>query len=488
MFGDRQPTEGAQTRDSFSGKRGFILASIGSAVGMGNIWRFPAMVSLWGGMTFIIPYLIFVVLISASGVIGEFALGRAAGAGPSGAFGMCTERRYGNRKIGERIGLIPVIGSLALAIGYTCVVAWIIKYTCMAFSGDLFGMGQDMDVISGTFNDTASAWGANAWVVVAVVATLVIMSLGVSRGIERANNILMPVLFVLLIGLAIYVGTLPGASAGYSYILTIDFDLLANPLVWIFAFGQAFFSLSVAGNGSVIYGSYFKKNESIPSAAFYVALFDTISAFLAAMVIIPAMAAGGAELNEGGPGLMFVYIVNVFNGMAGGQIIGIVFFVSVLFAGMASSSTCTRPRCHSCRRGSAPAVSRPPWPCWSSAARSRSASSPSSPRGWTAYRYTCAPWGRSWRRSCSSGSPEAISPWRTSTRVPGDRWADGSYRWASTHTVPSRSWRWSPGRCSAGSDEPRPEGRVKIVFSPTPRRGCGGGTSDLSSSSHPSGA
>ena len=216
------------------------------------------------------------------------------------------------------------------------MVAWIIKYTYMAFSGDLFGMGQDMDVISGTFNDTASAWGANAWVVVAVVATLVIMSLGVSRGIERANNILMPVLFVLLIGLAIYVGTLPGASAGYSYILTIDFDLLANPLVWIFAFGQAFFSLSVAGNGSVIYGSYFKKNESIPSAAFYVALFDTISAFLAAMVIIPAMAAGGAELNEGGPGLMFVYIVNVFNGMAGGQIIGIVFFVSVLFAGMAS--------------------------------------------------------------------------------------------------------------------------------------------------------
>ncbi len=336
MFGDHQPTEGAQTRDSFSGKRGFILASIGSAVGMGNIWRFPAMVSLWGGMTFIIPYLIFVVLISASGVIGEFALGRAAGAGPSGAFGMCTERRYGNRRIGERIGLIPVIGSLALAIGYTCVVAWIIKYTYMAFSGDLFGMGQDMDVISGTFNDTASAWGANAWVVVAVVATLVIMSLGVSRGIERANNILMPVLFVLLIGLAIYVGTLPGASAGYSYILTIDFDLLANPLVWIFAFGQAFFSLSVAGNGSVIYGSYFKKNESIPSAAFYVALFDTISAFLAAMVIIPAMAAGCAELNEGGPGLMFVYIVNVFNGMAGGQIIGIVFFVSVLFAGMAS--------------------------------------------------------------------------------------------------------------------------------------------------------
>ena len=325
-----------QTRDGFSGKRGFILSSIGSAVGMANIWRFPAMVSLWGGLTFIIPYLIFVVLITATGVIGEFTLGRAAKAGPCGAFGMCTERRFGNRRIGERIGLIPVVGSLALAIGYTCVVAWIIKYTFMAFDGELFAMGQDMDAIAGMFNDTAGAWGANMWVIIAAVATMLIMSLGVSKGIEKANNVLMPLLFALLIGLTVYVATLPGATAGYSYILTIDLDLLANPLVWVFAFGQAFFSLSVAGNGSVIYGSYFKKNESIPSAAFYVALFDTVSAILAAMIIIPAMAAAGAELNEGGPGLMFIYIVNVFNGMEGGYIVGIVFFVSVLFAGMAS--------------------------------------------------------------------------------------------------------------------------------------------------------
>ena len=139
-------------RDQFRSKRGFILASIGSAVGMGNIWRFPAMVSLWGGLTFIIPYLIFVVLITATGVIAEFALGRAARAGPSGAFGMCTELRWGNRKLGERIGLIPVVGSLALAIGYTCVMAWITKYMVMAFTGDLSDMGQDMEAISGMFD------------------------------------------------------------------------------------------------------------------------------------------------------------------------------------------------------------------------------------------------------------------------------------------------------------------------------------------------
>lgn len=323
-------------RDQFRSKRGFILASIGSAVGMGNIWRFPAMVSLWGGLTFIIPYLIFVVLITATGVIAEFALGRAARAGPSGAFGMCTELRWGNRKLGERIGLIPVVGSLALAIGYTCVMAWITKYMVMAFTGDLSDMGQDMGAISGMFDATSSAWGANIWVVIAAVITLLIMSRGVSGGIEKANKFLMPVLFILLIALAVYVGTLPGASAGYSYILTVDFGLLAEPLVWIFAFGQAFFSLSVAGNGSVVYGSYFGRKDSIPSSAFYVGLFDTVSALLAAAIIIPAMTAGGADPTQGGPGLMFVYLVNVFNGMEGGMIVGIVFFVCVFFAGLAS--------------------------------------------------------------------------------------------------------------------------------------------------------
>lgn len=323
-------------REQFQSKRGFILASIGSAVGMGNIWRFPAMVSLWGGLTFIIPYLIFVVLITATGVIAEFALGRSARAGPVGAFGMCTEMRYRNRRIGEGLGLIPVVGSLALAIGYTCVMAWIIKYMVMAFTGDLTDMGQDMDTISGLFASTASAWGASLWVVIAAAITLLIMARGISNGIEKANKVLMPVLFILLIVLAVYVYTLPGASAGYGYILTVDMDLLGNPLVWIFAFGQAFFSLSVAGNGSVVYGSYFGRKDSIPSSAFYVGLFDTISALLAAAIIIPAMAAGGADLSEGGPGLMFVYLVNVFNGMELGYIVGVLFFVCVFFAGLAS--------------------------------------------------------------------------------------------------------------------------------------------------------
>lgn len=328
-------TESTQTvRDGFTSKWGFILASIGSAVGMGNLWRFPIMVSIWGGMTFLIPYFICVILVGSSGVVGEFGLGRSTQSGPIGAFARCTELRFKNRQVGTVIGFIPVLGSLALSIGYTVVMGWIFNYTFKSFDGSLFSMGQNMKVIGGTFDKIASDnW---MWIVIAILATVLVMSLGVAKGIEKANNIMMPALFFLMVALAIYIATLPGAGAGYKYIFTIDPQKLADPMLWIFAFGQAFFSLSVAGNGSVIYGSYLPKGENIPGASRNVAFFDTIAALLAAFVIIPAMAAGNAPLQKGGPGLMFVWLVNVLNGMPGGRIIGIIFFVCVLFAGLSS--------------------------------------------------------------------------------------------------------------------------------------------------------
>ena len=322
-------------RDGFSSRVGFVLACIGSAVGMGNIWRFPNLVSTYGGLTFILPYIIFVVLIANTGIIEEFALGRGAGAGPVGAFGWATEKR-GNKRIGELIGTIPVLGSMALAIGYTVVMAWIIKYAFMAFSGELMAMGDNMDIIGATFSLTADTWGANPWILIAVLLAFIIMGNGISKGIEKANKVMMPVLFLLLIGLGIYIATLSGSAEGYKYIVTLNPAGLADPKVWIFAFGQAFFSLSVAGNGSVIYGSYLDKKESIPRSAANVAIFDTLAALLAALVIIPAMATTGEKLSAGGPGLMFIYLVRVFNGMASGRIVGIVFFTCVLFAGLSS--------------------------------------------------------------------------------------------------------------------------------------------------------
>lgn len=323
-------------RDGFKSKTGFILACIGSAVGMGNIWRFPYMVSAWGGLTFLIPYILFVILIGSTGVIEEMALGRAAKGGPIIAFGKCTELRTGNKKIGELIGYIPVLGSLAMAIGYTVVVGWIFKYTFLALSGKISAMGQDMDQISAMFGTTASAWGNNGWLIAAMIVTAVIMAFGIAGGIERANKIMMPLLFVLFLGLGIYIFTLPGSGEGYKYIFTLNPAGLLDIKLWIYAFGQAFFSLSIAGNGTVIYGSYLDDKEDLPGSAANVAFFDTLAAMLAALVIIPGMAVGGATLSSGGPGLMFIYVVNVFNSMPGGKIVGMIFYVCVLFAGMTS--------------------------------------------------------------------------------------------------------------------------------------------------------
>ena len=346
-----------QARDGFQSRWGFILACIGSAVGMGNIWRFPIMVHKYGGLTFLLPYVLFVVLIGSSGVMEEFALGRRAAAGPCGAFGMCTEERIGSRGLGESIGAIPIVGSMMLAIGYTVVLGWIFKYAFMSITGGLFALGTDMGAIGGTFGAAAPeaetlgealgmmldsgifGIGNPLWQIVGLIASLVIMAMGVAGGIERANKVMMPALFFLLMGLGVYIFTLPGASEGYKYIFTLNPAGLANPEVWLYAFGQAFFSLSVAGNGSVIYGSYLSAKESIPASARNVAVFDTIAAMLAALVIIPSMAVMlGEGINDvnSGPGLMFVYLVNVFNGMPGGRIVGMVFFICVLFAGVSS--------------------------------------------------------------------------------------------------------------------------------------------------------
>lgn len=348
--------ETLQTRDGFKSQWGFILACIGSAVGMGNIWRFPIMVAKYGGMTFLLPYFLIVVLVGSSGVIEEFALGRRAQAGPIDAFGSCTEARTGNKKLGQAIGLIPIVGALMLAIGYTVVMSWIFKYAFMSITGGLYAMGTDMGTIGGTFGGAAPeaatlgealgmmlgngifGIGNGVWLLIGLVVALAIMAMGVANGIEVANKIMMPILFGLFLILAVYIGFQPGASEGYKFLFTLDPKGLLSPEVWIYAFGQAFFSLSVAGNGSVIYGSYLPKNENIPTSALRVAFFDTVAALLAAFVIIPAIGASGFAMGDvtPGPGLMFVYLVNILNGMPGGRIIGVIFYIAVLFAGLSS--------------------------------------------------------------------------------------------------------------------------------------------------------
>lgn len=321
-------------RDSFNNKWGFILACIGSAVGMGNIWMFPTRVSMYGGGSYLIPYFIFVALIGFTGVIGEMSFGRATKSGPVDAFGYACETNN-KRKLGEAIGFIPVLGALAMAIGYTVVMGWILKYMIGAFTGKTLAPA-DTEGFAASFGSMASAFGNNVWQIVALVIGIIILMFGVGRGIEKANKIMMPVFFILFAVLGIYVAFQPGAIEGYKYIFRVDPVAFADPKTWIFALGQAFFSLSVAGNGTLIYGSYLSDNEDIPAAAGRVALFDTIAAMLAALVIIPAMATTGAQLNQGGPGLMFIFLPALFKSMPGGYIVAIIFFVAVFMAGLSS--------------------------------------------------------------------------------------------------------------------------------------------------------
>jgi len=339
-------------QDGFKSQWGFIMSAVGSCVGMANIWRFPMLVSRYGGLTFLIPYFIFVFIISQSGMMEEFALGRWSGFGPVGAFGKAMENGGKSKKVGELVGGVPVFASLCLGIGYAVIMGWVFYYTKMSFTGELVKMGQDMSVIGGTFGAVApeaktlpeaikmtlATGGANdLWIIVAIVASFLIMILGVSGGIERSCKIMIPALYVLFIALAIFTLFVPGTADGYKYIFSLDLKGLANPNVWIFAFGQCFFSLSVAGSGSVIYGSYLGKDVRIRKSAVLCALFDTSAALLAMLIIIPAMSTVGADLGNGGPGLMFVYLMPVFNGMGSfSRIVGIFFFVAVLFAGISS--------------------------------------------------------------------------------------------------------------------------------------------------------
>ena len=161
----------------------------------------------------------------------------------------------GHRSTGELLGYIPVLGALAMAIGYTVVMGWILKYMVGSFTGATLAP-SDADGFGAEFGQMASSFGNNGWQIVALIIGMIILMFGIGQGIEKANRIMMPVFFILFAILGIYVAFQPGAIDGYRYIFRIDPVILANPKTWIFALGQAFFSLSVAGNGTLIYGSY----------------------------------------------------------------------------------------------------------------------------------------------------------------------------------------------------------------------------------------
>lgn len=318
-----------ESRDLFTSKAGFILACIGSAVGMGNIWMFPYRVGQFGGAAFLIPYILFIVLLGCTGLMGEFAFGRMTQSGPIGSFKKALETK--DKKGGGMFGVIPVLGAFGIAVGYAVVVGWFIKFLVGSISGEALNA-----VDSGAyFGAIAGPFGSVVWHFLALFITALILLLGVSNGIEKVNKIMMPTFYILFLILLIRVLMLDGAMDGINYLFVPKWEYISQPKTWIYALGQAFFSLSIAGSGMIVYGSYLKRDIDIPNSAKNTVIFDTLAALTAGLVIIPAVFAFNLDPTAGPP-LLFITLPSVFKLMPFGRIFAILFFISVLFASITS--------------------------------------------------------------------------------------------------------------------------------------------------------
>ena len=312
-------------REGFTSNIGFVLACVGSAVGMGNIWLFPYRIGQYGGAAFLIPYLIFIVILGATGLMGEFAFGRMMQQGPMGAFKKALETK--GKKGGEILGVIPVIGTFIIAIGYAIVVGWFIRF----FAGYITGSAINAADAGAYFGAIAGSFGSVPWHFMSLLIVSIVLLFGISDGVEKINKVMMPTFYVLFLVLLVRVLTLDGAIDGLKYLLIPKWEYLSQANTWIYALGQAFFSLSLSGSGMLVYGSYLSRDMDIIDGAKKTVIFDTLAALTAAFVIIPAVFVFGLD-PASGPPLLFITLPSVFKVMPLGRVFAILFFISLIFA------------------------------------------------------------------------------------------------------------------------------------------------------------
>lgn len=310
---------------NFKSTVGFVLACVGSAVGMGNIWMFPYRLGQYGGAAFLIPYLIFIALFGLVGLSAEFALGRMAKTGTLGAYAYCWKNKFG-----KYIGWLPLLGSLGIAIGYSVILGWVFR----SIQGVLTNELLTNDIPAFFTNMTQSFSNVPCHFLVLFITCLLLFT-SATNAIEKANKVLMPAFFILFIILAIRVSFFNGAIEGYKFLFVPKWEYLLNKETWIMAMGQAFFSLSITGSGMIVYGAYLKDDVDIPKASMQTAIFDTIAAMLAALAIMPAVFSFGID-PVSGPSLMFLTLPEVFKQMPLGNFFALFFFISVAFAGITS--------------------------------------------------------------------------------------------------------------------------------------------------------
>ena len=318
-----------ENRVEFSSKLGFILSAAGSAVGLGNIWKFPGKAYACGGGAFLIIYLIIVAVVGTSVMMAEFTIGRKTHKGAVGAL----------RELNEKFAWIGGLGVLTgfIIVCYYCQVGGWAMYYIVAYITDVQTVWADpMAYFLGMLGANGLPIGALGWGFVFMVLTAWIISHG-TAGIEKMSTILMPVLFVMLIGLMIRSCTLPGADEGLKYMLNVDFSTI-NGTAILTALGQAFFSLSLGMGVMITYASYLSREDNLVSNTAIVCTLDTMVALFAGFMIIPAVFATGIAPGMGGA-FGFATLAGVFMAIPGGQFIGMLFYFLLFFAAVTSSTS-----------------------------------------------------------------------------------------------------------------------------------------------------
>lgn len=316
-------------RERFSSRLGFILISAGCAVGLGNVWRFPYITGQYGGAAFVLVYLIFLVLLGLPIMVMEFAVGRASQKSAARSFHVLEPA--GTKW--HLQGYACMAGNYLLMMFYTTVGGWMAAYIFKMLTGEFKGL--DSDGVAAVFNDMLARPGyMTFWMVLVVLLSFFICSLGLQKGVERITKAMMSCLFLILLILCIRSVTLPGASEGLRFYLIPDFTRFTENGVGnaIFAaMGQAFFTLSLGIGAMAIFGSYIGKDRTLTGETINICLLDTLVAFLAGLIIFPSCFAFGVDPGQG-PGLVFITLPNIFNQMVGGRIFGVLFFVFMTFA------------------------------------------------------------------------------------------------------------------------------------------------------------
>ncbi len=330
-----------EKRETLGSRLGFLLLSAGCAIGLGNVWRFPYITGKYGGAAFVLIYLVFLAILGLPVMVCEFAVGRASRKSMAGAF---TELEPAGTKWHWYNGF-AVAGNYLLMMFYTVVTGWFLKYFFEMIGGKFVGMNADS--IGAAFGGTVGNPGSLLiWMVIVIILGFGACILGLQKGVERITKIMMSALFVIMIGLAIYVLFIPGAGEGYKFYLKPDFKALVNGDgagghgLWdtvYAAMGQAFFTLSLGIGSMEIFGSYIDKSHSLNGEALRVIGLDTFVALFAGLIIFPSCAAFGVDAGSGA-GLVFVSLPNVFNAMGpiAGRIFGALFFLFMSFAALST--------------------------------------------------------------------------------------------------------------------------------------------------------